>query len=102
MANKRGKSWDFPDYTSREELEALYKAKIRMLETRIEQLEAELANVGTPLPEEILDAYVVTDLNKCVHCGGAIELHDGDWVHTETDSMYCPEHGHILTKAEPK
>lgn len=68
MDNKRGKSWDFPDRTSREDLEALYKARITMLETRIEQLEAELAEQGTPLPEVILDAEIVEEPDLCARC----------------------------------
>jgi hypothetical protein len=69
--NKRGRSWDFPDHTNWEELEKLYKAKIGFMarqlavaQDRIEQLEAELSSQGVPLPEEILDAYIVTDLDE--------------------------------------
>lgn len=59
--NKRGKTWDFPNHTSREELEALYKAKIAMLEQTIERLENELQLLKESRDEdlEIIDAEIV-------------------------------------------
>lgn len=71
MANRRGKSWDFPDYTSREELEALYQAKIRMLETTIANKDAEIERLkdifaGQGVPSEV---YEVLDADIVMKCG---------------------------------
>ena len=46
MNKRRGKSWDFPDYTSREQLEALYQTKISHLEIEKQRLQEVSILVG--------------------------------------------------------